>query len=115
MSKFNSQITMLFIVLALVCAFVPAFSAEEAEANLLWKTCLVKITPKCALDIIAAVFENGTMPDPCCNDLVKEGKVCHDTLIKYIADKPMLIAHETEYLKKSDDLWKHCFSISESA
>ena len=115
MSKFNSQITMLFIVLALVCAFVPAFSIEEAEANLLWKTCLVKITPKCALDIIAAVFENGTMHDPCCNDLVKEGKVCHDTLIKYIADKPMLIAHETEYLKKSDDLWKHCFSISESA
>ncbi|KAL9830703.1 putative Prolamin-like domain-containing protein [Arabidopsis thaliana] len=75
MSKFNSQITMLFIVLAL-----------------------------CALNIIAAVFENGTMHDPCCNDLVREGKVCHDTLIKYIADKPMLIAHETEYLKKSDDL-----------
>jgi len=40
MSKFNSQITMLFIVVALVCAFVPAFSVEEAEANLLWNTCL---------------------------------------------------------------------------
>ncbi|AED93918.1 Prolamin-like domain [Arabidopsis suecica] len=115
MAKFNSQITTLFIVVALVCAFVPAFSVEEAEANLLWNTCLVKITPKCALDIIVVVFENGTMPDPCCNDLVKEGKVCHDTLIKYIADKPMLIAHETEYLKKSDDLWKHCVSISKSA
>jgi len=98
-----------------VCAFVPAFSVEEVEANLLWNTCLVKITPKCALDIIAAVFENGTMSDLCCNDLVKEGKVCYDTLIKYIVDKPMLIAHETEYLKKSDDLSKHCVSISKSA
>ncbi|KAG7532998.1 Prolamin-like domain [Arabidopsis thaliana x Arabidopsis arenosa] len=115
MSKFSSQITTLFIVVALVCAFVPVFSVEEAEAKSLWNTCLVKITPKCALDIIAVVFENGTISDPCCNDLVKEGKVCHDTLIKYIADKPMLIAHETEYLKKSDDLWNHCVSISKSA
>ncbi|KAG7603869.1 putative Prolamin-like domain-containing protein [Arabidopsis thaliana] len=115
MSKFKSQTTTLFIVVVLVCAFVPAFSVEEAEANLLWNTCLVKITLKCALDIIAAVFKNGTMPDPCYNDLVKERKVCHNTLIKYIADKPMLIAHETEYLKKSDDLWKHCVSISKSA
>ncbi|KAL9281177.1 putative Prolamin-like domain-containing protein [Arabidopsis thaliana] len=97
---FLYKITTLFIVVALVCAFVPAFSVEEAEANLLWNTCLVKITPKCGLDIIVAVFENGTMPDPCCNDLVKEEKVCHDTLIKYIADKPMLIAHKTEYLKE---------------
>ncbi|KAL9808821.1 putative Prolamin-like domain-containing protein [Arabidopsis thaliana] len=95
MAKFNSQISTRFIVVALVCAFVPAFSVQEVEANLLWNTCLVKITLKCALDIIAAVFKNGTMPDPCYNDLVKEGKVCHDTLIKYIADKPMLIAHET--------------------
>ncbi|EFH38698.1 hypothetical protein ARALYDRAFT_497454 [Arabidopsis lyrata subsp. lyrata] len=96
MSKFSSQITTLFIVVALVCVFVPVFSVEEAEAKSLWNTCLVKITPKCALDII-------------------EGKVCHDTLIKYIADKPMLIAHETEYLKKSADLWNHCVSISKIA
>ena len=115
MSKFNSQITMLFIVLALVCAFVPAFSVEEAEATLLWNTCLVKITPKCALDIIAAVFENGTMPDPCCKDLVKEGKVCHDNLIKYIADRPSLIGREIQFLKKRDDVWSHCVSISKTA
>ncbi|EFH41746.1 hypothetical protein ARALYDRAFT_494746 [Arabidopsis lyrata subsp. lyrata] len=115
MSKFSSQITTLFIVVTLVCAFVLVFSVEEAEAKLLWNTCLLKITPNCALDIIAVVFENGTISDPCCNDLIKEGKMCHDKLIKYIADKPMLIAHETEYLKKSDDLWNHCVSISKSA
>ncbi|EFH38697.1 hypothetical protein ARALYDRAFT_497449 [Arabidopsis lyrata subsp. lyrata] len=105
MSKFSSQITTLFIVVALVCVFVPVFSVEEAEAKSLWNTCLVKITPKCALDIIGVVFENGTISDP----------LCHDMLIKYIADKPMFIAHETEYLKKSADLWNHCVSISKSA
>ncbi|KAH0910691.1 hypothetical protein HID58_034012 [Brassica napus] len=79
-----------------ICAFVPAFSVEEAEAKSLWDTCLLKISPKCALDII-------------------EGKMCHDTLIKYIAEKPHLVAHETKYLKKSDDLWTHCVSISQIA
>ncbi|KAF2538753.1 hypothetical protein F2Q68_00020785 [Brassica cretica] len=66
---------------ALICAFVPAFSVEEAEAKSLWDTCLLKISPKCALDIIDVVFENLTITDACCHDLVQEGKMCHDTLI----------------------------------
>ncbi|EOA36025.1 hypothetical protein CARUB_v100221180mg, partial [Capsella rubella] len=53
--------------------------------------------------------------DSCCHDLVQEGKVCHDNLIKYIADRPALIARETQYLKKSDDLWSHCVAISKTA
>ncbi|CAN8241561.1 unnamed protein product [Cochlearia groenlandica] len=112
MGKFNSQITFTIVVLALVCSFVPALSVEESEAKSLWDTCLVKITPKCALDIIGVVFGNGTITDSCCHDLVQEGKVCHDTLIKYIADRPSLINNETQFLKKRDDLWAHCISIS---
>ncbi|EOA12640.1 hypothetical protein CARUB_v10027597mg [Capsella rubella] len=113
MSKVTTQITTLFIVVALVCSFVPVYSIEEVEAKLLWDTCLVKITLKCALNIISVVFGNGTIFYPCCNDLIKEGKVCHDTLtkytlIKYIADRPNLIAHETEYLKKRDEVWTLC-------
>ncbi|KAF8106666.1 hypothetical protein N665_0135s0011 [Sinapis alba] len=111
----TSQTTIVFIVVALVCAFVPAFSVEDAEAISLWDTCLLKISPKCALDIIGVVFENGTITDACCHDLVQEGKVCHDTLIKYIADRPLLVSHETQYLKKSADLWVHCVSISQTA
>ena len=41
------------------------------------------------------IIENLTITDACFHDLVQEGKVCHDTLIKYIADKPQLVAHET--------------------
>ncbi|KAL1209296.1 hypothetical protein V5N11_035378 [Cardamine amara subsp. amara] len=115
MTKLNTQITILFVVLAFACAFVPAFSVEESEAKSLWDTCVVKITPKCALDIIAVVFGNATISDSCCHELVQEGKVCHDTLIKYIADRPTLIAQETQYLKKRDDLWNHCVSISTTA
>ncbi|KAF8106702.1 hypothetical protein N665_0135s0045, partial [Sinapis alba] len=81
------------------------------EFKLLWDTCLLKISPKCALDIIGVVFKNGTITDACWHDLVQEGKVCHDTLIKYIADRLLLVSHETKYLKKSDDLWTHCVSI----
>ncbi|CAF1747872.1 hypothetical protein HID58_087047 [Brassica napus] len=33
----------------------------------------------------------------------------------YGIHKPHLVAHETEYLKKSDDLWTHCVSISQTA
>ncbi|CDY71443.1 BnaCnng72910D [Brassica napus] len=41
--------------------------------------------------------------------------MCHDILIKYIAEKPHFVAHETEYLTKSDALWTHCVSISQTA
>ncbi|EFH64482.1 hypothetical protein ARALYDRAFT_315391 [Arabidopsis lyrata subsp. lyrata] len=102
MAKLSSHITTLFIVVALVCAFVPVFSVEEAEAKSLWDTCLV-------------VFGNGTLYESCCHNLVQEGKVCHDNLIKYIADRPSLIGRETQYLKKRDDLWSHCVSISKTA
>ncbi|XP_010494196.1 PREDICTED: uncharacterized protein LOC104771378 [Camelina sativa] len=112
MAKFTSQIAMLFIVVALVCAFVPVFSVDESEAKSLWDTCLVKISPHCALNTIAVVFGNTTINDSCCHDLVQEGKVCHDTLIKYIADRPALIARETLYLKRRDELWNHCVAIS---
>ncbi|WZZ88403.1 hypothetical protein YC2023_116982 [Brassica napus] len=96
MAHTSSRTTIIFIVVALVCAFVPAFSVEEVEAKLLWDTCLLKISPKCALEIIGALFENLTIPDACCQDLVQEGKMCHDTLIKYIAEKPHLVSHETD-------------------
>ncbi|KAL1208527.1 hypothetical protein V5N11_008007 [Cardamine amara subsp. amara] len=112
MAKLSIQ--MLFVVVALVCAFVPVLSVEEAEAKALWNTCLVKITPKCALDIISVVFGNGTISDSCCHDLVQEGKLCHDTLIKYISDRPSLIVKEAQFLKKRDDLWAHCVSISKT-
>ncbi|CAN8241549.1 unnamed protein product [Cochlearia groenlandica] len=112
MTKFNSRIFIMVVVLALVCSFVPALSVEESEAKSLWDTRLVKITPKCALDIIGVIFGNGTITDSCCHDLVEEGKVCHDTLIKYIADRPSLINNETQFLKKRDDLWAYCVSIS---
>ncbi|KAL9285935.1 unnamed protein product [Arabidopsis thaliana] len=115
MAKLISHVTVLFMVVALVCAFVPVFSVEEAEAKSLRDTCLVKITPKCALNIITVVFGNGTLIEACCNDLVQEGKVCHDNLIKYIADRPSLIGRETQYLKKRDEVWSHCVSISKTA
>ncbi|XP_056849925.1 uncharacterized protein LOC130499652 [Raphanus sativus] len=115
MANTRIQAITLFIILALVCAFVPTFSVEEAEAKSLWDTCLLKISPKCALDIIGVVFENLTITDSCCHNLVHEGKMCNDKLIKYIADKPLLIANEKKYLKKSDDLWTHCVSISPTA
>ncbi|ESQ50220.1 hypothetical protein EUTSA_v10002218mg [Eutrema salsugineum] len=105
MTTSTSQLTTLFIVVDLVCTFVPAFSVEEGEAKTLWNTCLLKITPKCALDIIGVVFENGTITDACCHDLVEEGKV-------YI---PHLVANETQYLKKRDDLWTHCVSVTKTA
>ncbi|KAF8106657.1 hypothetical protein N665_0135s0002 [Sinapis alba] len=103
------------IVVALVCEFVLAFFVEDAKAKLVWDTCLLKINPKCALDIIGVVFKIGTINDACCHDLVQERKVCHDTLIKYIADRPLLISHETQYLKKNANLWAHCVSISQTA
>ncbi|ESQ50229.1 hypothetical protein EUTSA_v10002276mg [Eutrema salsugineum] len=103
MTTSTSQLTTLFIVVALVCAFVPAFSVEEGEAKTLWDTCLLKITPKCALDIIGVVFGNRTITDACCHDLVEEGKVPH------------LVANETQYLKKRYDLWTHCVSVTKTA
>ncbi|KAL9309975.1 putative Prolamin-like domain-containing protein [Arabidopsis thaliana] len=98
MAKLSSHVTALFIVVALVCAFNPVFSVEEAEAKSLWNTCLF-------LEMI----------ESCCHDLVQEGKVCHDNLIKYIADRPSLIGREIQILKKRDDVWSHCVSISKTA
>ncbi|KAL1202198.1 Protein DOWN-REGULATED IN DIF1 11 [Cardamine amara subsp. amara] len=115
MVKFTTQLTSIFVVVVLVYACVPTSAVEESEAKQLWDTCLLKITPKCALDIIANVFGNGTISDSCCHDLVQEGRVCHDTLIQYISDRPSLRANETQYLKKKNDLWNHCISTSKIA
>ncbi|KAL9285982.1 putative Prolamin-like domain-containing protein [Arabidopsis thaliana] len=102
--------------LLLLCVrLLLSFSIKEAEAKSLWDTCLVKITLKCALSIIVVVFGNGTIIESCCNAFVQEGKMCHDNLIKYIADRPSLIGRETQYLKKRDDVWSHCVSISKTA
>ncbi|KAF8106700.1 hypothetical protein N665_0135s0043 [Sinapis alba] len=111
----TSRTIIVSIVVALVCAFVLAFSVEGAEAKSLWDTCLLKISPNCALNIIEVVFGNGIIFDSCCHDLVQEGQVCRDTIIRYIADRPLLVSHRTQYLKKSNDLWTHCVSISQTS
>ncbi|ESQ28586.1 hypothetical protein EUTSA_v10019337mg [Eutrema salsugineum] len=85
------SITMVFfLVLVVTSAYVLSFAVEETEPKKLWDQCVVKISPKCALDIIGQVFGNGAVSNPCFQELVKEGKECHDTLIKYIADRPTL-------------------------
>ncbi|KAF2574985.1 hypothetical protein F2Q70_00003178 [Brassica cretica] len=71
MAHTTSRTIIVFIVVVLVCAFVPAFSFE---AKSLWNTCLLKISQKCALDIIGVVFERLTITDACCHDLVQEEK-----------------------------------------
>ena len=80
----------------------------------LWDQCVVKISPKCALNIISQVFGNGVVSIPCCQELVQEGKECHDTLVKYIADRPSLIGNESKYLLKRDEVWTHCVSVSKA-
>lgn len=64
--------------------------------------------------IIDQVFGNGADSDSCCRELVKEGKECHDKLIKYIADRPSLSASEPKYLKKRDELWATCVAVSKT-
>ncbi|XP_010544036.1 PREDICTED: uncharacterized protein LOC104816777 [Tarenaya hassleriana] len=117
MAKFNIKKIVVFsvVVVALVHAIVPISAIEEGEPKQLWDQCLTKMTPKCTLDIVESVFWNGTVSDVCCHELVQEGKLCHDILIKYMADRPSFIAREAEYLKRRDDVWNHCASISTSA
>ncbi|ESQ31995.1 hypothetical protein EUTSA_v10005269mg [Eutrema salsugineum] len=98
MAKLN--ITMVFfLVLIVTSAYVVlSFAVEETEPKKLWDQCVVKI--------IVSVS--------CCQELVKKGKECYDTLIKYIADRPTLIANETKYLQKRDELWTQCVSVSKT-
>ncbi|VVB17319.1 unnamed protein product [Arabis nemorensis] len=114
MAKMNVCM-MFFVVLFATSAWVVhTFAVDENEPKNLWDKCVVPISPKCALDIIDQVFGNGTVSDSCCRELVKEGKECHDTLIKYIANRPSLSASETKYLKKRDELWAQCVSVSKT-
>ncbi|XP_010556058.1 PREDICTED: uncharacterized protein LOC104825428 [Tarenaya hassleriana] len=111
MTKLSIKIAMALAIVSVVCAFVPAFAIEEVEAKKFWDECLTKMSPKCTLDIVEEIFWNGTVSDACCRELCLEGKVCHDTLIKYMADRPSFIAREPEYLAKKDALWTRCMSI----
>lgn len=67
MTKLSSKMATIFVVLAMVYVSVSAFAVEEGEAKKLWDTCLLKIRPKCALDIIGYVFGNGTISVSCCH------------------------------------------------
>ncbi|KAG2261993.1 hypothetical protein Bca4012_013343 [Brassica carinata] len=102
------------IVLVVASTFIPSLAVEENEPKKLWDQCVVKISPKCALHIISQVFGNGVASIPCCQELVQEGKECHDTLIKYIADRPSLIGNKLKYLKKRDEVWSYCVSVSKA-
>ncbi|KAG2261915.1 hypothetical protein Bca52824_068994 [Brassica carinata] len=103
-----------FVVLAVASTFNPSLAVEENEPKKLWDQYVVKISPKCALHIIYQVFGNGVASTSCCQELVQEGKECHDTLIKYIADRPSLIGNESKYLQKRDEVWAHCVSVSKA-
>ncbi|CAN7086986.1 unnamed protein product [Brassica oleracea var. botrytis] len=113
MAKLN--FTMLsFIILVVANTCVPSLAVEENEPKKLWDQCVVKISPNCALKIISQVFGDGVVSIPCCKELVQEGKECHDTLVKYIADRPSLIGNESKYLQKRDEVWAYCVFVSKA-
>ncbi|WZZ73343.1 hypothetical protein YC2023_084713 [Brassica napus] len=105
MAKLN-VIMVSFVILVVASTCIPSL-AEENEPKKLWNQCVVKISLKCALNIISQVFGSGVVSIPCCQELVKEGKECHDTLVKYIAERPSLIGNESKYLQKRDEVWAH--------
>ncbi|WZZ73355.1 hypothetical protein YC2023_084725 [Brassica napus] len=106
MAKLN-VIMVSFVILVVASTCIPSLAVEENEPKKLWNQCVVKISPKCALNIISQVFGSGIVFIPCCQELVKEGKECHDTLVKYIAERPSLIGNESKYLQKRDEVWAH--------
>ncbi|CAN7086975.1 unnamed protein product, partial [Brassica oleracea var. botrytis] len=103
-----------YVVLVVANTCVPSLAVEENEPKKLWDQCVVKISPNCALKIISQVFGDGVVFIPCCKELVQEGKECHDTLVKYIADRPSLIGNESKYLQKRDEVWAYCVSVSKA-
>ncbi|XP_010556062.1 PREDICTED: uncharacterized protein LOC104825433 [Tarenaya hassleriana] len=111
MTKLNIKIVVALTIVVMVYGSLPAFAIEGGEAKQFWDKCLTKMSPKCTLDIVEEIFWNGTVSDICCRELVEEGKLCHDTLIKYMADRPSFIAREPEYLAKKDVLWARCVSV----
>ncbi|CAF1992364.1 unnamed protein product [Brassica oleracea var. botrytis] len=113
MAKLN-VIMVSFVILFVASTCIPSLAVEENEPKKLWDQCVVKISPKCALNIISQFFGSGVVSIPCCQELVKEGKVCHDTLVKYIAERPSLIGNESKYLQKRDEVWAHCLSVSKA-
>nr|VDD37864.1 unnamed protein product [Brassica oleracea] len=113
MAKLN-VIMVSFVILVVASKCIPSVAVEENEPKKLWNQCVVKISPKCALNIISQVFGSGVVSIPCCQELVKEGKECHDTLVKYIAERPSLIGNESKYLQKRDEVWAHCVSVSKA-
>ncbi|KAL0737132.1 hypothetical protein Bca4012_013342 [Brassica carinata] len=90
------------VVLVVASTFIPSLAVEENEPKKLWD------------HIISQIFGNGVASISCCQELVQEGKECHDTLVKYIADRPSLIKNESKYLKKRDEVWAHCVSVSKA-
>ncbi|WZZ68071.1 hypothetical protein YC2023_079441 [Brassica napus] len=103
MAKLNF-IMLSFVVLVVANTCLPSLAVEENEPK----------NPNCALKIISQVFGNGVVSIPCCKELVQEGKECHDTLVKYIADRPCLIGNESKYLQKRDEVWAYCVSVSKA-
>ncbi|CAF2062636.1 unnamed protein product [Brassica napus] len=99
MAKLNF-IMFSFVVLVVANTCVPSLAVEENEPKKLCDQCVVKISPNCALKIISQVFGDGVVSIPCCKELVQEGKECHDTLVKYIADRPSLIGTNPNIYRK---------------
>ncbi|EYU34651.1 hypothetical protein ABFS82_11G123000 [Erythranthe guttata] len=74
--------------------------------------CEKRITEKCAHEIFKEIFENKTISNNCCSELVDMGPDCQSIMIQREKDLLKNKNEKNTIVQKSEDLWKRCSKIT---
>ncbi|KAL9677602.1 hypothetical protein QQ045_005835 [Rhodiola kirilowii] len=67
----------------------------------------------CGLEFHASIFGRHVVKpaNDCCHIIVKEGRVCHDLLVKFILRFEGVQYDRNTIFKRSEAVWKHCSRV----
>ena len=75
--------------------------------------CALKVTEKCGNEIFySTFFNNVTMTKGCCIELTEMGKRCHDDLVNFLLQAPVLKNNVSEILPRSEHIWNRCVWVA---
>ncbi|OMP04035.1 hypothetical protein COLO4_10003 [Corchorus olitorius] len=73
--------------------------------------CAKKMTPECAKEVFAYMFEDMVVTDQCCELLIKMGEPCHLGLVKTIMVIPEYKANASYAIPRSKQVWNKCAAL----
>ncbi|EPS63502.1 hypothetical protein M569_11285 [Genlisea aurea] len=72
------------------------------------RNCSKKLSEKCGLELLDAMFRNVPLKRSCCHNLLKMGPLCYEQELKGLRNVAGNETELKEMKKKGEHIWRHC-------